>query len=78
MSEILYPQVPDSLPLITIGKCGGAITSGQVVQFPIAASANAPTVNRPAADLYLTMAKAMGAASATFPGTTGVVSQVMA
>lgn len=78
VSEILYPQVPDSLPLITIGKCGGAITSGQVVQFPIAASANAPTVNRPAADLYLTMAKAMGAASATFPGTTGVVSQVMA
>ena len=28
-------------------------------------------VNRPAADLYLTMARAMGAANATFPGTDG-------
>ena len=23
VSEILYPQTPDSLPLVTIGKCGG-------------------------------------------------------
>src|SRR3954465_3263239 len=34
-SEILYPQTPASLPLITIGKCGGAIKSGQVVPFSI-------------------------------------------
>ena len=36
ISEILYPQTPDYLPLITIGKAGGALKSGQVVQFPIA------------------------------------------
>jgi hypothetical protein len=77
VSEILYPQVPDSLPLITIGKAGGALKSGQVVQFPVAASASAKTVNRPAVDLYLTMAKAMGAANVTFPGTTGAVTQVL-
>ena len=58
-------------PALTIGKCGGAIKSGQVVQFPIAEKATAATVNRPAADLYLTMAQAMGAANVTFPGQTG-------
>ena len=78
VSEILYPQTPDSLPLITIGKAGGAINSGQVVQFPVATQAMATTVNRPAADLYLTMAKAMGASSASFPGQTGVLPGVLA
>jgi hypothetical protein len=81
VSEILFPQVPDSLPLVTIGKCGGAIKSGQVVQYPIGkndtAAGNAGSVNRPASDLYLTFAKAMGASSVTFPGQTGVVSEVM-
>jgi hypothetical protein len=67
VSEILFPQTPDSLPLITIGKCGGAITSGQVVQFPIATQASAAGVNRPAADLYLTMAKAMGRRTSPCP-----------
>ncbi len=77
VSEILYPQVPDSLPLVTIGKCGGAIKSGQVVQYPIAANATANTVNRPASDLYLTIAQAMGAGSVSFPGQTGPVTEVL-
>jgi hypothetical protein len=77
VSEILYPQTPDYIPLVTIGKCGGALKSGQVVQFPIAEKATAPTVNRPAADLYLTMARAMGAANVTFPGQTGVLPGVL-
>ena len=34
VSEIEFPQVPTHLPLVTIGKCAGAIKSGQVVQFP--------------------------------------------
>jgi hypothetical protein len=78
VSEILYPQTPDSLPLLTIGKCGGAITSGQVVQFPIAEKMSAGKVNRPAVDLYLTMAKAMGASSVSFPGQTGTLPGVLA
>jgi hypothetical protein len=82
VSEILYPQTPDSLPLVTIGKCGGAIKSGQVVQYPVAKNdpsmnPNATGVNRPAADLYLTFAKAMGASSVSFPGQTGVVNEVV-
>ena len=76
ISYILYPQTPDYLPLITIGKGGGAIKSGQVVQFPIAAKDKA-TPNRPAADLYLTMARAMGATNATFPGQTNVLPGVL-
>src|SRR5262249_11962026 len=77
VSEILYPQTPDSLPLGTIGKAAGAITAGQAVQSPAAAKDSAGTVNRPAADLYLTIAKAMGAPNATFPGQTGVVPGVL-
>jgi hypothetical protein len=77
VSEILFPQTPDYLPLITIGKCAGAITSGQVVQFPIAEKSKATMVNRPAADLYLTMARAMGAMNVTFPGQTGVLPGVL-
>jgi hypothetical protein len=78
VSEVLYPQTPDSLPLVTIGKCAGKITSGQVVRFPVAPKEMARTVNRPASDLFLTMARAMGAANATFPGQTGVINGVLA
>ena len=77
VSEILYPQTPDYLPLVTIGKAGGALKSGQVVQFPIDTKDKAGAVNRPAADIYLTMAKAMGAANVTFPGQMGVLPGVL-
>ncbi|HXN33445.1 MAG TPA: DUF1552 domain-containing protein [Polyangiaceae bacterium] len=73
--------MPSFLPLVTIGKCGGAIKSGQVVQYAIGdpnVTASAPTtVNRPATDLYLTFAQAMGATGVTFPGTTGPVTEVL-
>jgi hypothetical protein len=79
VSLIEYPQVPASLPLVTIGKCGGALKTGQVVSFPLGDSPEtASKSDRPAADLYLSMAKAMGAANATFPGTTGAVTEVLA
>jgi hypothetical protein len=78
VSMVLYPQTPDHLPLVTIGKCAGQISAGQIVRFPIDVKEKARTVNRPASDLYLTMARAMGAATATFPGQTGVISGVLA
>ena len=37
----------------------------------------ATMVNRPAADLYLTIARAMGAANVTFPGQTAVLPGVL-
>jgi hypothetical protein len=63
-----YPPFPAYLPLVSIGKSGGALKSGQVVHFD---------TDRPASDLYLTFAKAMGASSATFPATTGPVTEAL-
>jgi hypothetical protein len=77
-SEILYPQVPDSVPLVTIGGGAGALKTGLVVRYPIDAIAKAPSVNRMVPDLLLTIATAMGAGSVTLPHTTGVVKEVLA
>jgi hypothetical protein len=77
VSELEYPQFPAYLPLVTIGKCAGAIKSGQVVQYPLGDPTTAPMINRPATDIYLTMAQAMGVTGASFPGTTGLVTEVL-
>jgi Protein of unknown function (DUF1552) len=67
-SAIEYPQVPSFLPLVTIGKAGGALKTGQIVPF---------ATDRPATDLYLSLSKAMGVGTATFPATTGPVTEVL-
>lgn len=77
-SVIDYPGLPVHLPLVTIGSAGGALKTGQVVQLPIVDRETKPNPARPATDLYLTLAKAMGANNATFPDTTGVISEVLA
>ncbi|HEY5375588.1 MAG TPA: DUF1552 domain-containing protein, partial [Polyangiaceae bacterium] len=51
-SAVEYPQVPSYLPLVSIGKAGGALKTGQVVRFD---------TDRPVGDLYLSFCKAMGA-----------------
>jgi hypothetical protein len=78
VSEILYPQVPDSVPLVTIGGGAGALKTGMVVRYPIDTNAKAGAVNRMVPDLLITLAKAMGAGSVSLPHTTGVVSEVLA
>jgi hypothetical protein len=79
-SEIDYPQVPSNLPLVTIGKAGGALRTGQVVSFPVDKADNgaAGKIDRSATDLYLSLCKAMGVANASFPNTTGPVTEVLA
>lgn len=78
ISELLYPQLPSYLPMVSIGGAGGGIVSGQVLSLPIGpADNNNPPPVRPASDLYLTLAKGMGV-TATFPGTTGTVDGVLA
>ena len=67
-STVEYPQVQSYLPLVSIGKAGGALKSGQVVRF---------ATDRPASDLYTSLAKAMGAGTATFPNATGPVTEVL-
>jgi hypothetical protein len=67
-SMIEFPQVPSYLPLVTIGKAGGALKTGQVVRFD---------TDRPAADLYLSLCKAMGVGTATFPDAVAPVTEVL-
>jgi len=67
-SVIEYPQVPAYLPLVSIGKAAGALKTGQVVRFDS---------DRPAGDLYLTLAKAMGANNTTFPDATGPLTELL-
>jgi hypothetical protein len=61
------PYVSYYLPLVSIGG-GSMIKTGQVVR-------NA--VDRPAADLYLTLAQAMGAPLTSFGDSTGVLPGVV-
>lgn len=77
-SCIEYPGTPVHLPLVTIGGAAGALKTGQVVSFDINGVDEKPWVARSATDLYLTLAKAMGATNATFPDTSDVVSEVLA
>jgi hypothetical protein len=67
-SVVEEPQVPAYLPLVSIGKGGGALRTGQVVRFD---------EDRPAGDLYLTFAKAMGVSGASFPDATGPVTELL-
>jgi hypothetical protein len=78
LSAVVYPQLPAYLHTVSIGKCAGAIKSGQVLTYPIYDVTKNPNSGRTATDLYLTMAKAMGVASATFPSTTGPITEVLA
>jgi len=78
VSSIEHPQYPTTLPLVTIGKAAGALKTGQVYAAPTDKNMEARKVNRPATDLYLTLARAMGAPNVTFPGTTGPVTEVLA
>jgi hypothetical protein len=76
VSELFYPQTPSYLPMVSIGGAGGGIVPGQVFTLPITADKAGPQT-RPATDVYLTFAKAMGV-TATFPGTTGTLAGVVA
>lgn len=78
ISGIQHPQFPSQLPLITIGKGGGALRSGQVFEAPAAKLEDAAALARPATDIYLTLARAMGVGTATFPDTTGPINEVLA
>jgi hypothetical protein len=68
-SKIIYPQTPTFLPLVTIGKAAGALRTQQIVKFD---------TDRPAGELYLALARAMGATSATFPDATQPAPGVLA
>jgi hypothetical protein len=69
----------DDTPFVLIGGAGGALKTGQLVQFPLNlgnnASNNPPTNNRFHNDLLITLGQAMGLSSmTTFGSVTGVSS----
>jgi hypothetical protein len=73
-SALVYPNgqggpMQTYLPLVSIGKSGGALKTGQVVRFD---------ADRPAGDLYLSFCRAMGVASATFGDAMQPVQEVLA
>lgn len=67
-SLLEYPQVPAYLPLVSIGKGGGALKTGQVLR---------SDTDRPIGDLYLTLAQAMGASGVSFPDASGPVTELL-
>jgi len=75
VSLVLYPQIPAYLPAVTIGGCAGAIKAGRVLTYSI--STDPTKSGRPATDLYLTLCRAMGVSNATFPATTGLITEVL-
>jgi Protein of unknown function (DUF1552) len=62
------PFIRQYLPLVSIGGGGGALKTGRVVR---------NDVDRPATDLYLTLAKAMGAPLPSFGDSTGALQEVL-
>jgi hypothetical protein len=66
----------DDSPFILVGGGGGALKTGQLVQFPLnlanSASNNPPTNNRFHNDLLITLAQVMGVPMSTFGSVSGV------
>jgi hypothetical protein len=76
-SDLEYPQIPSYVPMVSIGGAGGGLVSGQVLTLPVPKAGETSPSVRPATDVYLTLAKAMGV-DTTFPGTTAAVQGVLA
>lgn len=63
------PGMMSYVPLVTIGGGGGALKTGQVITYP---------TDRPCADLFLALSKAMGLSVTSFGGSTTPVQEILA
>jgi hypothetical protein len=68
------------MPIVTIGGGGGALKTGQVVRVNDNPQPpdNPPTGDRPAGDIYLALAQAMGVPVASFGNATNPLTEILA
>lgn len=71
------PGVMSYMPIVTIGGGGGGLKTGQRLNYH---NASAPEANRdrPAAELWLTLARAMGSSTMSFGNATKTVEEALA
>jgi len=68
------PNAYAYMPIVTLGGGGGALKAGQVVNV----NPNAAGTDRPAGDIYLALAKAMGVSVASFGNATNPLTEILA
>ncbi len=69
------------MPIVTIGGGGGAIKAGQIIRVndnPDPDPTKGPTGDRPAGDIYLAIAQAMGVQVASFGNATNPLTEILA
>ena len=67
------PNAYSYLPIVTIGGGGGALKAGQVLNV----NPNAAGTDRPAGDIYLALARAMGVQVASFGSATNPLTEIL-
>jgi hypothetical protein len=68
------PNAISYLPIVTIGGGGGALKTGQVLNF----NRDATGTDRPAGDIYLALCRAMGVSATSFGNATNPLLEILA
>jgi hypothetical protein len=71
------PGIMSYMPLVTIGGGAGRLVTGQRLNYYDVAKGE-KTGDRPAADLLLTLAKAMGSSASSFGGSSSAITEALA
>jgi hypothetical protein len=71
------PGIPSYMPLVTIGGAAGRLVTGQRLNYYDGTKVEG-SADRPAADLLLTLAQAMGSTALSFGGSSKPVSEALA
>ena len=72
------PGIISHMPIVTIGGGGGALKTGQILDYNDVGTNEENTHDRPASDVWLTLAQAMGVSATSFGGSTGPCTEALA